>query len=127
MVRAYAIPMFDIGFFEFVALGVIALLVFGPDRLPKVTAQAAHWMRQFRDQAASARQQITDSIDIDPGMLKDLSDLHPRNLTRAVMDPIDEAKAAGTQAMTGGSTPKAVPPTPPPAVGGPVPFDPDAT
>ena len=121
--------MFDIGFFEFVALGVIALLVFGPDRLPKVTAQAAHWMRQFRDQAAAARQQITESIEIDPGMLKDLSDLHPRNLARSVMEPIEDVKAAGTQAMTGSSGSPSGPSTPPAPAPKPdaVPFDPDAT
>jgi sec-independent protein translocase protein TatB len=125
--------MFDIGFFEFVALAVIALLVFGPDRLPKVTAQATHWLRQIREQAQSARQQLTDSIDIDQSMLKDITDLHPRNIARTVMEPIDQAKAIGSDAISGvnGAVPpkQIPPPTPqaPSAGGSPVSFDPDAT
>jgi sec-independent protein translocase protein TatB len=125
--------MFDIGFFEFVALAVIALLVFGPDRLPKVTAQATHWLRQIREQAQSARQQLTDSIDIDQSMLKDITDLHPRNIARNVMEPIDEAKAIGSDAISGvnGAVPpkQVAPPTPqsPSAGGSAVSFDPDAT
>ncbi len=125
--------MFDIGFFEFVALAVIALLVFGPDRLPKVTAQATHWLRQIREQAQSARQQITDSIDIDQSMLKDITDLHPRNIARNVMEPIDEAKAIGSDAISGvngAQPPKPIvsPPTQAPSTGAAaVAFDPDAT
>jgi len=86
--------MFDIGLFEFVTLAVIALLVFGPERLPKVTAQATHWLRQLRDQAQSARQTLTDSIDVDTSMLKDIADLHPRNIARSVMQPVEEARSA---------------------------------
>lgn len=122
--------MFDIGLFEFMTLAVIALLVFGPDRLPKVTAQATHWLRQIREQAQAARQQITESIDVDSSMLKDLADLHPRNIAKAVMEPVDEAKAmaadATTEARTSGTSPSttAAPSSEPP----PRPtFDPDAT
>ncbi|CAB5000198.1 MAG: translocase [Actinobacteria bacterium] len=124
--------MFDIGLLEFAALAVVALLVFGPDRLPKVTAQATHWLRQIREQAQSARQQLTDSIDVDTSMLKDLTDLHPRNIMRSVMEPIDEARStvedAGRAATD--SLPGVAPNTraaTPPAAPAPAPFDPDAT
>ncbi|MCX6461889.1 MAG: twin-arginine translocase TatA/TatE family subunit [Actinobacteria bacterium] len=114
--------MFDIGIFEFVAIGVVALLVFGPERLPRVTAQASHWLRQLREQAQSARQTLTESIDVDSGMLKDLADLHPRNIARSVMEPVTEAtaaiKAAGSELTN--PSPTAAPPTS-------APFDPDAT
>lgn len=114
--------MFDIGIFEFVAIGVVALLVFGPDRLPRVTAQASHWLRQLREQAQSARQTLTESIDVDSGMLKDLADLHPRNIARSVMEPVTEAtaaiKAAGSELTN--PSPTTAPPTS-------APFDPDAT
>lgn len=122
--------MFDIGLFEFMTLAVIALLVFGPDRLPKVTAQATHWLRQIREQAQAARQQITESIDVDSSMLKDLADLHPRNIAKAVMEPVDEAKAmaadATTEARTSGTSPStsAAPSSEPPPRPA---FDPDAT
>ncbi len=114
--------MFDIGIFEFVAIAVVALLVFGPDRLPRVTAQATHWLRQIREQAQSARQTLTDSIDVDSGVLKDLSDLHPRNIARSVMEPVTDATTAIKAAGSELSTPS--PTTPPPTA---APFDPDAT
>lgn len=124
--------MFDIGLLEFATMAVVALLVFGPDRLPKVTAQATHWLRQIREQAQSARQQLTDSVDVDTSMLKDLADLHPRNIARSVMEPIAEARSAVEDAGRGaadsfpGVSPdtRVAKPAAPPA---PAPFDPDAT
>ncbi len=115
--------MFDIGLLEFAALAVVALLVFGPDRLPKVTAQATHWLRQIREQAQSARQQLTDSIDVDTSMLKDLTDLHPRNIMRSVMEPIDGRAATDSLPGVAPNTRAATPPAAP----APAPFDPDAT
>ena len=43
--------MFDIGFGELLVLGVLALFVFGPERLPKVAAQAARALRDARTMA----------------------------------------------------------------------------
>ncbi|HSO80570.1 MAG TPA: twin-arginine translocase TatA/TatE family subunit, partial [Chromatiaceae bacterium] len=36
--------MFDIGFLEMVLVGVVALLVVGPERLPKLARTAGLWM-----------------------------------------------------------------------------------
>ena len=116
--------MFDIGVLEFIAIAVVALLVFGPDRLPKATAQATHWLRQIREQAQAARQQLTDSIDLDQSMLKDIADLHPRNIARSVMEPVNEAREPVEGAMREVTSP---PPSSTPPPSRPAPFDPDAT
>ncbi len=49
--------MFEVGFTELLLICVIALLVLGPQKLPKLAAQVGRWMgrartmaRQFRDQ-----------------------------------------------------------------------------
>src|SRR3989304_4556407 len=40
--------MFDIGFSELVVIGLIALIVLGPKRLPEVARTAGKWMGQLR-------------------------------------------------------------------------------
>ena len=50
--------MFDIGFLELVVVGVVALLVVGPERLPKLARTAGLWMgraRPVNDWGAIAR------------------------------------------------------------------------
>ncbi|MGA1247830.1 MAG: twin-arginine translocase TatA/TatE family subunit, partial [Candidatus Nanopelagicales bacterium] len=37
--------MFDIGFGEFLLLGIIGLVILGPDKLPHYAAQAARFIR----------------------------------------------------------------------------------
>jgi sec-independent protein translocase protein TatB len=70
--------VFDIGIGEFILLGVVGLIVLGPDRLPTYAAQAARFLRQFRQQVDAARATVVDAVEIDPKMLKDLRDLDPR-------------------------------------------------
>jgi len=40
--------MFDIGFWELLLIGVVALLVIGPERLPKVARTAGLWFGRMR-------------------------------------------------------------------------------
>lgn len=88
--------MFDIGIGELLALAVIGLIVFGPERLPKAAADAAKWARQIRQMATSARKEIVDSAGIDLGEtmdgLKDLRDLHPKRLASGIFEDDPEAK-----------------------------------
>jgi sec-independent protein translocase protein TatB len=81
--------VFDIGFGELAVLVLAALFVFGPDRLPQVTAQAVRALRQVRAMATGAREQLTEAIgpeleDLD--VLKDLRDLNQLNALRK-LDP----------------------------------------
>lgn len=50
--------MFDIGFSELVAIGLIALIVLGPKRLPEVARTAGRWMGQLRRFIADVKQDI---------------------------------------------------------------------
>ncbi len=40
--------MFDFGFLELLVIGLILLLVVGPERLPEVTQAIGSWVRQVR-------------------------------------------------------------------------------
>lgn len=80
--------MFDIGLGEMFTLGVVALLIFGPERLPEVAVKAAHFVRKMRGAAASARSDLSTSFGAD---LDELRDLDPRTFVRRhVLDPADE-------------------------------------
>jgi sec-independent protein translocase protein TatB len=50
--------MFDIGFWELILIAVVALLVIGPERLPKVARMAGLWMGRARRTLASVKEEI---------------------------------------------------------------------
>lgn len=50
--------MFDIGFWELAMVGVIALLVIGPERLPKVARTTGMWVGRARRMLASVKADI---------------------------------------------------------------------
>lgn len=91
--------LFDMGIGEIFAIAVLGLVVFGPDRLPKVAAQAAHFLRQLRDQVNTAKESIVEAADIDPSTLKEIRDLDPRKALRDLASPIDAARRTANDAL----------------------------
>ncbi len=84
--------MFDFGFSELMLIGVVALVVLGPERLPKAARFAGLWIRRARAQWASVRGELERELAADE--LK-------RNLqqTREAMRDLDESmRAAGDDA-----------------------------
>ncbi|SEF17791.1 twin-arginine translocase TatA/TatE family subunit [Jiangella alba] len=86
--------MFDIGIGEVFVLLVVALLVFGPDRLPDMARQAAGFVRDLRTMVANARKDLSGTVGdlgIDKEDLKTLSDLrNPKSFVRQkVLDGMD--------------------------------------
>lgn len=57
--------MFDIGFWEMGLIGVVALIVIGPERLPKVAATVGFWIGKLRAQAFNIRAEIEKEINAD--------------------------------------------------------------
>lgn len=56
--------MFEIGFWELALVGVVALLVFGPERLPRVARETALWLRKARNMVASVKEEINHELDL---------------------------------------------------------------
>ncbi len=50
--------MFDVGFWELVLIAVVALVVIGPERLPKVARIAGLWVGRARRTLASVKSEI---------------------------------------------------------------------
>jgi len=73
--------VFDIGFWEFLGLGALALFVFGPDKLPKLAADAGRLLRQLRDMARGAREEVTGALGSECSDLG-LKDLDPREFVK---------------------------------------------
>lgn len=55
--------MFDIGFQELVIIFVVALLVFGPKRLPEVSRTLGKWIGELRKGIYDARMQMDSEFE----------------------------------------------------------------
>lgn len=128
---------------EILLLVLVGLIVFGPERLPTIARDAAKVLRQLRQMATSARDEISSELGPEVADL-DLRSLNPRALvqkhlfgdddeslpamdrsapTRAVQDerghdPVSMTKPDGTGGSAGGTSSTGSTPTP---------YDADAT
>lgn len=57
--------MFDIGFTEMLLIGVVALIVIGPQRLPKVARTAGHLYGRLQRYVSTVRTDISREIQLD--------------------------------------------------------------
>lgn len=118
--------MFGIGLPEIGVILVVAVVVFGPDRLPDYARQAGRVLRQVRTFVNNAQQDLRDELGPEFADLK-LTDLDPRTaLRKHVLEALDEPAAARTGTMAaataaGAAVTEALGPGERP------PFDPEAT
>ena len=54
--------MFDVGFLELLLIGVVALLVVGPERLPKIARTAGMWVGRGRRMLSSVKNDIEQEM-----------------------------------------------------------------
>lgn len=78
----------DIGPLELVTLIVLAVLVFGPDKLPKLIQDATRTIRKIREFSESAKQDIRSELGPE---FKDFEfeDLNPKTYLRKQLDNDD--------------------------------------
>lgn len=55
--------MFGIDFSEFLVIGIVALIVLGPERLPKVARTVGHLFGRLQRYAADVKQQVKREMD----------------------------------------------------------------
>ncbi len=56
--------MFEVGFWEMVLVGIVGLLVFGPEKLPRVARELALWVRKARSMVSSVKQEIDHELQV---------------------------------------------------------------
>jgi sec-independent protein translocase protein TatB len=57
--------VFDIGFSEMGLIAVVALIVLGPERLPRVARQMGQWMGKLQRYVADVKSDINRQMDMD--------------------------------------------------------------
>jgi len=109
--------VFDLSITKLLVLAVLALVIFGPERLPKMAQQLGRSLRDLRRLADKAKTDLQDGLGPEFADF-DLADLHPRTFVRKHLlddlDGIDGASAAQSQAHPMDSAQRP-------------PFDPEAT
>jgi len=104
--------MFGISGGEFVLLLLLALLVFGPDQLPKAAQQIGRVLRQLRTMANSATQDLKEGLGPEYKDF-DVQDLNPKRFVQKhFWDDSEEEQKAKKPTRLNGKRP---------------PFDPEAT
>ncbi len=89
---------FDLSIGKILVLAVIALVVFGPDQLPKMASQAGRTLRELRRMADGATRDLREGLGPEFSDF-DVRDLHPGNFVRKhLLDGLngDDAAAPGT-------------------------------
>ena len=85
--------MFDIGFSELIMIGLVSLLVIGPERLPKVARLAGFWLGKTRSMVASVKAEIKEELHAEEvrQLLKEQADL--QEFHAAVNETTDAANS----------------------------------
>ena len=117
--------MFDLSPFKLLVLAVIALIIFGPNELPKMASHAGKALRDLRRIADGAKNDLREGLGPE---FKDfeIDDLNPRRFVQKhffddFTSDSAQAAAAGSAAHSARANGASL------AVGERPPFDPDAT
>jgi sec-independent protein translocase protein TatB len=73
--------VFDLSITKIAVLLVIALVIFGPDQLPKLAQQAGRALRDLRKLADAATRDLKENLGPEFQDF-DVTDLHPKNFVR---------------------------------------------
>ncbi|MEM1405026.1 MAG: Sec-independent protein translocase protein TatB [Pseudomonadota bacterium] len=66
--------MFDIGFAELLIIGVVSLLVIGPERLPDAIRTASAWLNRLRRSFNDIKQEVQQELHND-SVMRELKEL----------------------------------------------------
>ena len=111
--------MFGVGLPELAVIAFVAVLVFGPDKLPDFARQAGRMVRTMRQFAHQARDELRDELGPEYADLN-FRDLDPRSIVKKhIYDAMNDLDEEEREAARNGVVPVSVTERPP--------FDIDAT
>ncbi|MQA80825.1 MAG: hypothetical protein GEV10_20480 [Streptosporangiales bacterium] len=116
----------DVGWGEILVILVVAVIVFGPDKLPKLASDLAKGIRMVRNWAQKAKTELEDEMPAEFRNL-DISSLHPKTFIRKALLEDDDPLGLDRNQVNGSSTRTAVTEVKTLAPGERAPYDPDAT
>tara|TARA_B100001093_G_C26350499_1_gene810054 strand:- start:267 stop:500 length:234 start_codon:yes stop_codon:yes gene_type:complete len=76
--------MFDIGLLELLLIGVIALLVLGPEKIPGAVRSGAKTIYWFKRQASNAKEEINKAFD--------LNEVYQDSRNEKILDDVEKDK-----------------------------------
>jgi len=84
--------VFDIGFSELLVVAIVALVVLGPERLPKAARFAGLWVRRARNQWDSVKQELERELQAED-IKRQMQDVR-----QSMQDTESELRASGEAA-----------------------------
>ncbi len=116
--------VFDLSIPKLLVLAVIALVIFGPNELPKIASQAGRALRDLRRIADGAKNDLREGLGPEFADF-DIEDLNPKRFVAKHL--FDDLNGDSAQAAASAAPGTARPAGPLLAPGERAPFDPDAT
>lgn len=122
--------MGNFGFPEMLVVGVLAFLVFGPERMPELARNAARFIARFRSEATRSINDLKAAADIgdidrDFRSIRDELSATRAEISKGLREPVDAARSVGDEIKSvsaGGPTGEVAA-----VAAGPAPMDPEAT
>ena len=98
--------MFDVGLSELIVIGIVALVVIGPERLPKVARTAGHLLGRFRRYVDDVKADINREMQLDElRKLQAEMQESARNLEASLSKEVQSVEQAVQQAVQPESAP----------------------
>jgi sec-independent protein translocase protein TatB len=111
--------MFDIGFSELLVIAVVALIVIGPERLPKVARTAGHLFGRLQRYVNDVKADIQREMELDElKKLRSQFEDAARSVEQSVNEVGQDLRSATddlNRSIAGDATAPAAPPAEPPA------------
>ncbi|AHF02473.1 preprotein translocase subunit TatA [Marichromatium purpuratum 984] len=99
--------MVDWGFWEFILIAVVALVVIGPERLPRVARMAGMWVGKARRTLASVKHEIDRELHTEE-LNRVLDEQHRSRSLETILEE-SEPPAAAPDARDGASAARTPP------------------